>query len=152
MFCALNGATRTPRLAKARHNPATISEEGARNLLLPEGYAVDLDADGIHEVGLAKTASFPPANAPAEFREAWFQASAGIDDGLRMGYALIMHGAMYGWTLAESSPTARVPDNDPASAAVENTGSDNMNIANITFIVISFFIGSFISFIIRLFI
>lgn len=96
-------------------NPASLSEEGARNLLLPEGYAVDLDANGIHEVGVGRSISFPPANAPVEFREAWFQASAGIDDGLRMGYALIMHGAMYGWNLAESSPTARLPDNDPAS-------------------------------------
>ncbi len=38
-----------------------LSEEGARNLLLPEGYSVDLDGDGITEVGAAKIRHFPRA-------------------------------------------------------------------------------------------
>ncbi len=104
-------AVRCNHCLAAPINPATISEEGARNLLLPEGYAVDLDADGIHEVGLAKTASFPPANAPAEFREAWFQASAGIDDGMRMSYALVMHGSIYGMQIEGMPKSAPLPDN-----------------------------------------
>lgn len=91
-------------------NPVAVSEEGARNLLLPEGYAVDLDADGIHEVGIARTASFPPANAPAEFREAWFQATAGIDDGMRMGYALMMHINIYGMQIEGMPKSVPLPD------------------------------------------
>lgn len=34
-----------------------LSEEGARNLLLPEGYSVDLDGDGITSVGESRKAT-----------------------------------------------------------------------------------------------
>lgn len=77
-------------------NPAGLSEEGAENLLLPEGYGVDLNHDGIHEVGMGRTASFPPSDAPADFKEAWFQATANMDTGMMMTYGLVMHDAVSG--------------------------------------------------------
>ncbi|MCB4358245.1 hypothetical protein [Quatrionicoccus australiensis] len=79
-----------------RIDTASISEEGAENLLLPEGYAVDLNADGIEEVGAARTMSFPPSDAPAAVKEAWFQATADMAPGQMMTYQLMMHDAIYG--------------------------------------------------------
>lgn len=66
-------------------HPAAISEEGAANLLLPEGYSVDLNRDNIDEVGAAKTLHFPPRDAPEAFQDAWFQATQGL---VGMDYAL----------------------------------------------------------------
>lgn len=77
-------------------NPAALSEEGAENLLLPEGYSVDLNHDGMEEVGEARTLSFPPKDAPVAFKEAWYQATADMDAGMAMSYGLLMHGAVYG--------------------------------------------------------
>lgn len=88
---------------------ASLSEEGAANLLLPEGYSVDLNRDGIDEVGAARTMHFPPRDAPAEFREAWFQATAGMDEGSMMTYGLMMHDAVYGMQIdgqSQGSPYA----------------------------------------------
>lgn len=62
-------------------NASTLSDEGASNLLLPEGYSVDLNADGIDEVGAGKTLHFPPRDAPAEFTSAWFEATKDLDFG-----------------------------------------------------------------------
>lgn len=89
-------AVRQNHCLAAPIDTATLSEEGAENLLLPEGYSVDLNHDGIDEVGAARTAHFPPADSPAEFREAWFQATAGMDEGMMMTYGLMMHDAVYG--------------------------------------------------------
>ena len=77
-------------------NTAGLSEEGAENLLLPEGYSVDLNRDGIDEVGAARTASFPPKDAPVVFKEAWFQATASMEPGMAMTYGLMLHDAVYG--------------------------------------------------------
>lgn len=94
---------------------AALSEEGAENLLLPEGYSVDLNHDGIDEVGIARTAHFPPDDAPAEFREAWFQATAGMDEGMMMTYGLMMHGAVYGMQIDGQTRPAPYADDDIAS-------------------------------------
>lgn len=88
---------------------AALSDEGAANLLLPEGYSVDLNRDGIDEVGAARTAHFPPRDAPDAFKEAWFQATAGMDEGSMMTYGLMMHDAVYGMQIdgqSQGSPYA----------------------------------------------
>lgn len=98
------GSLSTQELEAVRQNhcladpidTGSLSEEGAENLLLPEGYSVDLNHDGIDEVGAARTFSFPPKDAPAEFKEAWFQATAGMDTGMMMTYGLMLHDAVYG--------------------------------------------------------
>lgn len=101
---------------------ASLSEEGAANLLLPEGYSVDLNHDGIDEVGAARTMHFPPRDAPAEFREAWFQATAGMDEGSMMTYGLMMHDSIYGLQIdghSQGSPYA-VNDMDSYRQIVTN--------------------------------
>lgn len=101
---------------------ASLSEEGAANLLLPEGYSVDLNRDGIDEVGAARTAHFPPQDAPAEFREAWFQATAGMDEGSMMTYGLMMHDSIYGLQIDGQSlgPRYAVDDMDSYREIVTN--------------------------------
>lgn len=71
-------------------NPGTLSKEGAYNLLLPEGYRVDFNKDGISEVGLAKSIVFPPLDAPQEFKDAWLKATENMSE---------MDGASYGLSL-----------------------------------------------------
>lgn len=86
---------------------ASLSEEGAANLLLPEGYGVDLNRDGIEEVGVARTMHFPPRDAPAAVKEAWFQATADMDEGSMMTYGLMLHDAVYGLQIDGHSQAPR---------------------------------------------
>lgn len=51
--------------------PETLNEEGAMNLLKVPGTGIDLNGDGLQQVGLALTWQFPPNDAPASVREAW---------------------------------------------------------------------------------
>ena len=64
--------------------PDGLSEEGASNLLRAPDQAEDLDHDGYMSVGLALMWTFPPHNAPAEVRQAWDDACAGLDGGERL--------------------------------------------------------------------
>jgi len=93
-------------------NPATLSHEGAENLLLPEGYSVDLNHDGIDEVGLAKTLHFPPRDAPAEFTDAWFQATKDMGFGdyatHAMTFLLAFHPPTETDAVATGLPTNRL--------------------------------------------
>ena len=60
-------------------SPGAISDEGATNLLLPEGHSVDFNHDGIDEVGIGKIMHFPPRDAPSGFMDAWFHATKDMD-------------------------------------------------------------------------
>lgn len=85
-------------------DPAGLSREGAYNLLLPEGYAVDFDHNGIQEVGLAKSIAFPPLDAPQGFKDAWFAATEGMDEGEVMSYGLMMHNMLYSIPVGGGDP------------------------------------------------
>lgn len=61
-------------------NVASLSEEGAANLLLTNDNRVDLNNDGIVEVGAARLITFPPVNAPQSVKDAWEAATAGMSD------------------------------------------------------------------------
>jgi len=76
----------------------SLSDEGAMNLLAQPDKTgmVDLNNDGLVEVGAAKMITFPPVNAPAEVHEAWEQATEGMSDGDRMIMQLKMHHHVYG--------------------------------------------------------
>lgn len=65
-------------------NVASLSEEGAANLLLTNDNRVDLNNDGLVEVGAARLITFPPVNAPQSVKEAWETATAGMSDKDRM--------------------------------------------------------------------
>lgn len=92
-------------------DPGTLSEEGAENLLLPEGYSVDLNRDGIDEVGAGRVIHFPPRDAPEDFKEAWFQATAGMGEGEMMSHSLMLHDAVYGMQIdGRQQPSLYAPD------------------------------------------
>ena len=61
-------------------NVSTLTEEGAENLLLAPTEAVDLNSDGMIEVGAALTSSFPPVNASPELRAAWEKTASGMNE------------------------------------------------------------------------
>jgi hypothetical protein len=65
-------------------NVASLSEEGAANLLLEHAAQVDLNNDGIVEVGSGKMMTFPPPNAPQAAKDAWAAATAGMSERDRM--------------------------------------------------------------------
>lgn len=96
-------------------DPASLSDEGAQNLLLPEGFRVDLNGDGMDEVGCAFNIPFPPRDAPADFKEAWFQATATLDEGSMMTYALQMHIGLYGIPIDNQPSAPRVAIDQLAS-------------------------------------
>lgn len=70
-------------------NIRALSKEGAENLFLmpvDQNKAVDLNNDGIVEVGEARMGIFPPPNAPESVKEAWTEASKNMssDDMIHM--------------------------------------------------------------------
>jgi hypothetical protein len=65
-------------------NVSSLSEEGAANLLLDRESHVDLNNDGLVEVGAAKIITFPPVNAPQSVKDAWEAATAGMSERDRM--------------------------------------------------------------------
>ncbi|MCV2370784.1 hypothetical protein [Roseateles oligotrophus] len=91
-----------------------LSREGASNLLLPNGFSLDLNADGFEEVGLARTGHFPPRDAPDSFKTAWFAATEKMDEGQVMDYAFMMHTAVYGFGMGDA-PAAPVNPVDQMS-------------------------------------
>ncbi|WP_332648528.1 hypothetical protein [Lysinibacillus sp. 54212] len=48
-----------------------LSEEGMRNLLTPPGYEVDINKDGLYDIGKAKVFAFPGNDAPQEVLDAY---------------------------------------------------------------------------------
>jgi hypothetical protein len=90
---------------------ASLTDEGARNLLLPYGMAVDLDGDQIYERGAARTMAFPPFDAPDEFKTAWFQATEKLDVMAAGIYALPFLGRLTNLTIGSEASTAKAPAN-----------------------------------------
>ena len=92
---------------------SALSREGAQNLLSqPDGSdLVDLNNDGLVEVGEGKTIHFPPVNAPASVKAAWQKATAELSESEKATLALTMHHMVYGVhiDLPEVSPKAALP-------------------------------------------
>lgn len=74
-----------------------LSEEGATNLLRQPDNSdrVDLNNDGIVEVGIAKNMVFPPVNAPDHVKSAWDKATEGMNESDVMHLQLTMHLAVF---------------------------------------------------------
>ena len=66
-----------------RIDVSRLSAEGAQNLLAhPDRTGmVDLNSDGIVEIGIGKAIMFPPVNAPEYVSQAWEEATAGMSEG-----------------------------------------------------------------------
>ncbi len=79
-------------------NIGQLSTEGATNLLTQPDpdFRVDLNNDGLVEIGEAKTFSFPPPNAPKHVKEAWKEATAGLNEMDKATLELRMHASVYG--------------------------------------------------------
>ena len=73
----------------------SLSLEGAYNLLLPGGFKVDFNRDGLSEIGVCKTAFFPPADAPETFRIAWLQATESMSETDVMVHGLSLWSSLY---------------------------------------------------------
>lgn len=82
---------------------AVLSDEGAQNLLSQpdRSQMVDLNNDGIVEVGEGKTISFPPVNAPDHVKEAWTEATAEMPWREKIILELKMHHQVYGFHLPD---------------------------------------------------
>lgn len=76
-----------------------LSEEGATNLLSQPDRSemVDLNNDGLIEVGMARVITFPPVNAPAHIKSAWENATKHMSEQDKMTMQLHMHTAVYGF-------------------------------------------------------
>lgn len=61
--------------------PNNLSEEGAENLLLKPTEAVDLNRDGLVEIGIGRLIAFPPPDASPALRSAWVSTVDGLDSG-----------------------------------------------------------------------
>ncbi len=57
---------------------ASLTEEGAANLLQVPGYGTDANGDGFTMVGMSATIQFPPGDAPEAVRSAFENATAGM--------------------------------------------------------------------------
>lgn len=65
-------------------NPATMTEEGALNLILPFNERQDIDNDGFVEKGHGVGWTFPPVNAPESVHQAWEKTIEGMTEGEAM--------------------------------------------------------------------
>lgn len=87
-------------------NVSSLSEEGAENLLSQPDNSdkVDLNNDGIVEVGVARNLIFPPVNAPAYVKAAWESSTADMSGPDKMMLELSMYTAMFGVKLEGVQP------------------------------------------------
>jgi hypothetical protein len=108
-------------------NVASLSEEGAANLLSQPDNSdkVDLNNDGIVEVGAARTVVFPPVNAPNGVKSAWESATAGMSEGDKLTLELRMHIAVFGINVeGVSQKQALSPDQQWSQSGIDNLFKD----------------------------
>jgi len=106
----------------AEISPAGLSNESAYNLLLPDGYSVDLNRDGMEDLGEGRGIHFPPRDSPQAFKDAWDTATQGMDDGDLLTYSMIMHGYIHGISIGDGPATGGMASDsiDSYRAAVGN--------------------------------
>jgi len=79
-------------------NVNSLSKEGAINLLAQPDKTglIDLNNDGIVEVGAARNIMFPPVNAPAYVKDAWDKSTEGLSFFDKAVLELNLHISVYG--------------------------------------------------------
>jgi hypothetical protein len=87
----------------------SLSKESSINLLAQPDRTglVDLNNDGIVEVGAAKNIVFPPVNAPAHIKAAWEEATAHLSEQDKMTLEFHSHFLTHGVLVDDKS--AKVP-------------------------------------------
>jgi len=88
-----------------------LSKEAAINLLAQpdKSNMVDLDNDGLVEIGAARAIVFPPVNAPSSVKAAWEEASANMSEQDKLVMQLQMHTAVYGVHIEGIPPKEALP-------------------------------------------
>jgi len=103
-------------------NVDLLSNEAAINLLAQPDKTgmVDLNNDGIVEIGAAKMLTFPPVNAPVSVQRAWDEATEGMSEEDKMIMQLHMHTMTYGINI-EGVPTKQTlsPEDQWSSQGIE---------------------------------
>jgi len=103
-------------------NVDLLSNEAAINLLAQPDKTgmVDLNNDGIVEIGAAKMLTFPPVNAPVSVQRAWDEATEGMSEQDKMIMQLHMHTMTYGINI-EGVPTKQTlsPEDQWSSQGIE---------------------------------
>ncbi|MFT7413826.1 MAG: hypothetical protein ACI9FO_000481 [Methylophagaceae bacterium] len=91
-------------------NVKSLSKEGAMNLLAqPDNTGrVDLNNDGIVEVGAARNMVFPPVNAPAYVKDAWDKSTKSMSYFDKATLELNLHLSIYGVEI-NGIPTKQAP-------------------------------------------
>lgn len=94
--------------------PENLSKEGSINLLKQpdKSNAVDLNNDGIVEVGIGRTIVFPPVNAPDYVKTAWDKATEGLSQFEAATLELQMHLAIYGFNIDGIQTKTALPPNE----------------------------------------
>jgi hypothetical protein len=110
----LDVVRRTHSLADAI-NPNVLTREGAYNLLLPEGYKVDFNRDGISEVGIASTCIFPPLDAPESFKTAWLSATKDMAEADYFTYEIVLWGALHPISTSTMKTVQGLPTDEASS-------------------------------------
>ena len=105
---------RTHSLADAI-DPSVLTREGAFNLLLPEGYKVDFNQDGVSEVGIGKTCIFPPLDAPESFRSAWLSATKDMSEADYFTHQIVLWGALHPIDGSTMKTVQGLPTDDESS-------------------------------------
>lgn len=108
-------------------NIAALSEEGAANLISQPDNSdkVDLNNDGIVEVGEGRSIIFPPVNAPDHVQAAWKDATDGMDETDKMMLELHMHIAVYGVQIEGVTQKAALsPEQQWSQLGIEKLFSD----------------------------
>jgi len=103
-------------------NVSELSQEGAINLLAQPDRTgmVDLNNDGIVEVGVARSISFPPVNAPESVHQAWEKATEGLSEGDKLHMELSLHLSIYGVEIeGQPSKQALSPDQQWSKEGVD---------------------------------
>lgn len=77
---------------------SSLTKEGSINLLAQPDRTglIDLNNDGLVEIGAAKSIAFPPVNAPAHIKTAWEQSTAHLSEQDKMMMELHSHVLTYG--------------------------------------------------------
>jgi len=91
----------------------SLSNEAAINLFAQPDKTgmVDLNNDGLVEIGAGKMMTFPPVNAPESVQRAWDDATEGMSEQDKMAMQLHMHTMIYGIQIeGVSTPQALSPE------------------------------------------
>ncbi|MCF2948523.1 hypothetical protein L0668_10430 [Paraglaciecola aquimarina] len=99
-----------------------LSEEGATNLIKQPDHSdrVDLNNDGIVEVGLSRSLVFPPVNAPDFVKQAWDEATKGMKETDVMMLQLHMHIAVFGVQIeGQAAKTPQAPEQQWSTEGIQ---------------------------------